>query len=95
MQGSSVSKFDRVFSWIAAVFLGIGGLYDGVTGAMAGNTGQAVYGLGKAICGVFFVLHALNPASLQNPRAKVRLNIILYIGFAIAIGGFLLKKGIL
>jgi hypothetical protein len=100
MQSNSVSKssatrLDRRFNWIAAVFLGIPGLYEAIKGSMEGNTGEALYGLGKAVCGVFFLLQVLNPASLQNRRAKVLVGSLIYVGLAIAIFGFLLKRGIL
>lgn len=95
MQGSSISTFDRRFSWVAAVFLGLGGIWDLVSGLSKGNTGEAVYGLGKALCGVFFLLHAWEPARLRNPRAQSMVAALLYVGLPIAIFGFLLKRGIL
>lgn len=86
---------DRTFSWFAAVLLGLPGIYDLVQGSMLGVPGEALSGLGKLMCGVFFLLHALRRPSLQAPRAKTLLGALFYSGLAIAIIGFLLKRGII
>lgn len=95
MQRSTISTFDRRFNWVAAVFLGVTGVFDAAGGAMNGNTGEAVYGFGKLLCAVFFLLHAWQPARMQNPGGNRLALTLLYVGLAISIFGFLLKRGIL
>ena len=87
-----ISKSDRTLSVVFGLLFGIPGLYDAMTGMLRDNAGEAVYGAGKVMIGLFFLLRLTEAGRTRRPVSRV-VTMLIYVGGAVFVLGFLMKRG--